>query len=76
MPGKHHGAMPHECLDVTFDNDLCRLRTGHGPQNLAMARHIAINLPRKTRKKSSLEVRRKKPSCSADDLGDIQHGQG
>jgi len=34
----------HWSLDVTFNEDQCRVRKGHGPQNFAVLRHIALNL--------------------------------
>lgn len=34
----------HWSLDVTFHEDLCRIRKGAGPQNFAVLRHIALNL--------------------------------
>ena len=34
----------HWCLDVGFREDACRTRTGHGAENLAVLRHIALNL--------------------------------
>lgn len=34
----------HWVLDVAFREDDCRLRKGHGPQNMAVLRHIALNL--------------------------------
>jgi predicted transposase YbfD/YdcC len=36
----------HYVLDVTFDEDACRIRKENAPQNLATARHIALNLLR------------------------------
>lgn len=30
-------------LDVTFNEDACRIRSGHAPQNLALLRRIALN---------------------------------
>lgn len=33
----------HWTLDVTFNEDACRVRTGHAPQNLSLLRRIAIN---------------------------------
>lgn len=33
----------HWTLDVTFNEDTCRVRTGHAPQNLALLRRIALN---------------------------------
>jgi hypothetical protein len=31
-------------MDVVFRDDLCRLRIGHAPQNMAAIRHIALQL--------------------------------
>jgi predicted transposase YbfD/YdcC len=50
----------HWVLDVVFHDDLARLRTGHGPQNMATVRHMALNLIRQAHGKHSLKVRRKK----------------
>lgn len=49
----------HWVLDVIFHDDLARLRTGHGPQNMAIVKHMAINLIRHPKDKHSLKVRRK-----------------
>lgn len=50
----------HWTLDVTFNEDACRVRTGHAPQNLSLLRRIAINalnleqsLKRSNRQKSN-----------------------
>jgi len=34
----------HWVLDVAFQEDHCRIRKDHAPENLAMVRHIALNL--------------------------------
>ena len=34
----------HWTLDIAFDEDRCRLRKDHGPENFALLRHIALNL--------------------------------
>jgi len=34
----------HWTLDIVFDEDHCRVRKDHGPENLALLRHIALNL--------------------------------
>ena len=34
----------HWSLDVTFNEDQCRVRKGNGPHNFAVLRHIALNL--------------------------------
>lgn len=49
----------HWVLDVVFHDDLARLRTGHGPQNMAIVKHMAMNLVRNPKDKHSLKVRRK-----------------
>ncbi len=54
----------HWSLDVTFKEDLSRLRKGHGAQNMAVVRHFAINLLRRAKDKKSLKRRRK---CAAFD---------
>jgi|CXWL01.1.fsa_nt_gi predicted transposase YbfD/YdcC len=36
----------HWSLDVTFGEDQCRLRSGHGPQNMAIFRHIGCPVRR------------------------------
>lgn len=49
----------HWVLDVVFHDDLARLRTGNGPKNMALVRHIAMNLVRNPKDRHSLKVRRK-----------------
>ena len=49
----------HWVLDVVFHEDLSRLRSGAGPQNMATVRHMAMNLRRGPKDKHSLKVRRK-----------------
>jgi predicted transposase YbfD/YdcC len=49
----------HWVLDVVFHEDLSRLRSGHGPQNMATVRHIALTLLQGANDKHSLKVRRK-----------------
>lgn len=49
----------HWVLDVVFHEDLSRLRSGAGPQNMATVRHMAMNLLRGPNDKHSLKVRRK-----------------
>ena len=49
----------HWVLDVVFHDDLMRLRTDNGPQNMATIRHMAMNLIRDAPGKDSLKVRRK-----------------
>jgi len=49
----------HWVLDVIFHEDYSRLRTGHGPHNMGVIRHMAMNLLRSVRSGKSLKVRRK-----------------
>lgn len=49
----------HWVLDVTFKEDLARVRKGHGAQNMAVVRHFAINIVRNAKDKKSIKLRRK-----------------
>lgn len=49
----------HWSLDVTFKEDLSRLRRGHGPQNMALVRRLAFNILRNGRGKRSIKTARK-----------------
>ena len=48
----------HWVLDVVFSEDLSRLRSGTGPQNMVTVRFMAMNLIRGPKDKHSLKVRR------------------
>jgi predicted transposase YbfD/YdcC len=50
----------HWVLDVTFREDLCRVRKGHGPKNMTVVRHFAFNLVRNANDKHSIKLRRKR----------------
>lgn len=58
----------HWVLDVVFHDDLCRLRSGNGPQNFAVVRHIALNLLKQAKGKNSLKGTRKMAGWSPDFL--------
>jgi predicted transposase YbfD/YdcC len=50
----------HWCLDVAFNEDRCRIRTGNASQNIAILRRLALNLLKKeTTTKRSLRLKRK-----------------
>ena len=50
----------HWVLDVVFKDDLARLRTGHGPANMAVIKPMAVNLLRRAEATTSLKNRRKR----------------
>src|SRR5262245_46034303 len=56
----------HWALDVTCNEDRCRIRKDHAPENMAAARHIALNLLRQehTHPRS---LRQKRLFCSLDE---------
>ena len=58
----------HWVLDVVFHDDLARLRTGSGPQNMAVVKHMAMNLVRAQDDKHSLKFRRKLANLNPDYL--------
>jgi len=66
----------HWVLDVTFREDLSRLRTGHGAKNMAVVRHFALNLVRQIADKRSIKRRRKRaafdPQYLLEILGPLQ----
>lgn len=58
----------HWVLDVVFHDDLARLRTGHGPENMVIVKHMAMNLVRQAQPITSLKNRRKKAAWNPDYL--------
>lgn len=49
----------HWCLDVQFADDYARARTGHVAHNLALVRHVVLNLIRlNTSRKASIKTKR------------------
>jgi predicted transposase YbfD/YdcC len=50
----------HWCLDVCFGDDACRARVGNAAENLAVLRHMAINILRRdTSKKRGIKGKQK-----------------
>lgn len=49
----------HWVLDMVFRDDECRVRTDNAPFNLAIVKHIALNVLRTGKSKDSLRMRRK-----------------
>jgi len=66
----------HWVLDVIFHEDLSRLRTAHGPHNMATVRHMVMNLLRSAKPGKSLKVRRKVAGWDPDYLHAILQGTG
>jgi len=58
----------HWILDVVFRDDLARLRTGHGPANMAVVKHMALNLLRQAKPTLSLKNRRKRAGWNVEYL--------
>ena len=58
----------HWVLDMAFDEDQSRVRTGNAAENMAMLRHIALNLLKgdTTTRKVGIATRRKKAGWSGD----------
>jgi predicted transposase YbfD/YdcC len=54
----------HWVLDVTFQEDDSRLRSGYGAENFAVIRHIALNLLKREPSKGSLKRKRYKAALS------------
>lgn len=61
----------HWVLDVTFREDLSRLRKGHGAKNMALVRHFALNLVRQVNDRRSIKLRRKRADRNPDYLVEI-----
>ena len=61
----------HWVLDVVFHDDLARLRTGHGPANMAVVKHMALNLLHQAKPATSLKNRRKRAGWNADYLAQV-----
>jgi predicted transposase YbfD/YdcC len=64
----------HWVLDVVFRDDLARLRTGHGPENMAVVKHMAMNLLRDAKPTTSLKNRRKLAGWNLDYLDNLIRG--
>lgn len=58
----------HWVLDVQFKEDQSRLRSGNGAKNMAMVRHLALNLIRAMPGKQSIKAKRKLATWDTDYL--------
>lgn len=63
----------HWVLDVTFNEDKARGRTGNGPANMAVVRHFAFNMLRIVDDKRSIKLRRKRAARNNLYLQKILH---
>lgn len=62
----------HWCLDVQFADDYARARTGHAANNLAVTRHIALNVLRlNISRKASLKTKRLLAASSDQFRGEL-----
>lgn len=64
----------HWVLDVVFHDDLSCMRSENGPQNMAIVKHMAMNLLRSSKQTASLKVRRKKAGWDTSYLKDVLSG--
>ena len=56
----------HWSLDVTFNEDRCRIRKDHAAENMVVLRHVALNLLRQEQAQP-MSIRRKRLRCSLDE---------
>lgn len=61
----------HWVLDVIFDEDACRVRRDHGPENLALLRRISLNLIRTDTSKGSIKLKRHRAAWNDDFLAQL-----
>ena len=64
----------HWTLDEVFRDDLARLRTGFGPENMAVVKHMALNLLHQAKPTISLKNRRKLAAWNLDYLAKLITG--
>jgi hypothetical protein len=61
-------------LDTAFREDDSRLRKGHGPENFAVLRHIALNLLKREQSKLGVKAKRLKAGWDNAFLSNILAG--
>jgi predicted transposase YbfD/YdcC len=64
----------HWVLDISFREDECRVRKGNGAANLAMLRHIALNLLKNDKTKLGIKNKRLKAGWSSSYLENLLAG--
>ena len=67
----------HWILDVVFNEDQSRIRRGHGPENMAVIRHLALNLLQQDKTtKAGMQTKRLKAGWDHKYLANLlAHGQ-
>lgn len=70
----------HYTLDVTFSQDKSRIRTGNGPENIGILRHIAVNIlknaPNAKKSSPSNNLKRMRAAMDTDYLTEVMKGAG
>jgi predicted transposase YbfD/YdcC len=64
----------HRLLDAAFREDDSRLRKGHGPENFAVPRHIALNLLKREGSRLGVKGKRLKAGWDNAFLGNVLAG--
>jgi predicted transposase YbfD/YdcC len=65
----------HWVLDISFREDESRIRTGHAPENMAVLRHIALNLLRNDDTPLGIKNKRLKAGRNTDYLTHVLLGE-
>ena len=65
----------HWVLDIGFREDESRIRTGHAPENMAVLRHIALNLLRSDNTPLGIKNKRLKAARNLDYLAHVLRGE-
>ena len=62
-------------LDIAFREDESRIRKDHAPENMAVVRHITLNLlKRETTAQVGIKAKRFKANCDRNYLLKVLHG--
>ena len=70
FPGAtRHGL--HWTLDVTFNDDQCRIRTANAPENFVTIKHMAVNLAGRKKGKDSMRLALKTAAWDDDYLAKL-----
>jgi len=65
----------HWVLDINFREDESRIRMGHSPENMAVLRHIAVNLLRNEKTHLGIKNKRLKAGRNIDYLEQVLLGE-